>query len=890
MPIQASNVTHNNNGHFYRIAIDIAKEGSEVWDLTPYFKGRVGDDNFGLQIVWYYQGRLLDVTGKTPYIKGNVGHYSFDDQKNLQLAPDADVVVSHGNPNDCQANGQATYYFPQQMFMTDGIFKGFIGLQDDNQNLTGVDIWFRVLPGVARMGHACDFYVDILDKTIADFKEKIRQQSIDFDAALQQELQKEKDLIQQKLDAASDAIDTDKATLEKLAASVGAIQDQIDSKNIVTEKEFKIGLDSARKSMEDILKNATSGAPKPIKDLMTLQSTYPNGTDGFFVANDNNHRYAYVDNSWKDLGLYQSNGILDNSIDRTKLSDTYASPYDFLYGIKINLDQFFKEGNYILSKDDNGDIPRGLPLDANLDKYIYMLENRVAGHNEAIYVHQTLIRSDGASYERFLSKSGKFNTDWNYVQENGLFIKAVAKEGLREIHLDLTDYELYNQNGETSSFKSQQASDPGYPQMAVYKAAQKFPVSAGDKYVIYGYTDSTMLYALTDTNGKVYTSISGQKELYRWHFTVSQDGYLLVNSLYGKTRLWKVDGTQAINGEKLIEESVKMPALQSSIQNSFYAQTEILQAQKNDHGVYKADGSLVYSSATSSIGKVHVASGESYRITSSEVDGIAILLFDGNNNLTRSFGAKDIVIPSENEWSIAVNGNNAKIEHIVGYLPKTLIGQNWCALGDSLTSKYTLGEGVPNYVQLVAERTGVTYYQQGHGGGGYLADSNAFLSLFPKDNSDIVTIFGSFNDVYVNDFRAGEAGTTDTSTLWGAVKKVIDNCYSVNPDIRIGLIAPTPWISVNPQQTGTNEAISEAFSHQGAKAGEDYVQTLKEISDYYSIPFLDLYHNSGLRVYDQDWDDTHTHVNELGKGDGGHLNTRGSKIIANKMIKFIESL
>lgn len=239
MPIQVNNVTHNNNGHFYRIAIDIAKEGSEVWDLTPYFKGRVGDDNFGLQIVWYYQGQLLDVTGKTPYIKGNVGHYSFDDQKNLQLAPDADVVVSHGDPNDCQANGQATYYFPQQMFMTDGVFKGFIGLQDDNQNLTGVDIWFRVLPGVANMGKACDFYVDILDKTIADFKEKIRQQSIDFDTALQQELQNEKNLIQQKLDAASGAMDESTAALGNLAASVGHIQSLINAGDVVSQSEYQ---------------------------------------------------------------------------------------------------------------------------------------------------------------------------------------------------------------------------------------------------------------------------------------------------------------------------------------------------------------------------------------------------------------------------------------------------------------------------------------------------------------------------------------------------------------------------------------------------------------------------------------------------------------------------
>lgn len=291
MPIQVSNVTHNNDGHFYRIAIDIAKEGAEVWDLTPYFKGRVGDDNFGLQIVWYYQGRLLDVTGKTPYIKGNVGHYSFDDQKNLQLAPDADVVVSHGDPNDCQANGQATYYFPQQMFMTDGVFKGFIGLQDDNQNLTGVDIWFRVLPGVANMGKACDFYVDILDKTIADFNEKIRQQSIDFNTALQQELQEEQNLIQQKLDAAGNAMDEDTAALGKLAASVGAIQAQIDAGNVITRAEFLDVQNAIKTELSNI-----STTPETFGSVDALTAKYPNGeTRLAIVANNDGANFYYYD-------------------------------------------------------------------------------------------------------------------------------------------------------------------------------------------------------------------------------------------------------------------------------------------------------------------------------------------------------------------------------------------------------------------------------------------------------------------------------------------------------------------------------------------------------------------------------------------------------------------
>jgi len=180
------NVTHNNNGHHYRIAIDIAKEGAEVFDLTPYFKGRVGDNNFGLQIVWYYQGQLLDVEGMKPFIQGNVGHYSFDDKKNLQMAPDAGTVSSTGDPKDCQANGQALYRFPEQMFPKEGIFKGFIGLLDDSDDgghthLTGVNIWFRVLGGVAQMGRACDFYISDLDTAIANAKEKLRQAGIEHE-------------------------------------------------------------------------------------------------------------------------------------------------------------------------------------------------------------------------------------------------------------------------------------------------------------------------------------------------------------------------------------------------------------------------------------------------------------------------------------------------------------------------------------------------------------------------------------------------------------------------------------------------------------------------------------------------------------------------------------
>ena len=140
MPVQQ--IKHNNDGKFYHIAIDIAKEGAQLFDLTPYVKGRVGDNNFGLLVDWYRQGMLMNVNGAyKPIIDGLVGNFSFDKNGNMKMDDDASPVYSVGKPEDCGPAGQVTYYFPEQMFPKEGIFKGYLGLIDDKGNrYSGVDI------------------------------------------------------------------------------------------------------------------------------------------------------------------------------------------------------------------------------------------------------------------------------------------------------------------------------------------------------------------------------------------------------------------------------------------------------------------------------------------------------------------------------------------------------------------------------------------------------------------------------------------------------------------------------------------------------------------------------------------------------------------------------
>lgn len=333
-------VTHDNNGRFYRIKMDLAKEGSEIWDLTPYFKGRVGDNRFGLQVVWTCQGRLLDTTGMKPYIEGNVGNYSFDDKKDLQLAPDAATVRYTGNPSDCQSGGRVTYYFPEQMFPRDGIFKGYIGLLDDRDDssqphISGVTVWFRVLPGIAQMGHACDVYISDLDKALQNFKETLRQHNIDYENQLNSNNAEFQRQVQQVIADARNAynsqvansrdamnaldaeVKANRAELTNINDHLAGVEQQIAIHDIVTIPQHQEDLKNISNAIDERLANVKT-APVAVENATTLQQRYPNGADGIFIAADTGDKWLWLSGQWTDCGQYQAIGISDELIQPIK--------------------------------------------------------------------------------------------------------------------------------------------------------------------------------------------------------------------------------------------------------------------------------------------------------------------------------------------------------------------------------------------------------------------------------------------------------------------------------------------------------------------------------------------------------------------------------------------
>lgn len=333
MPVQQ--IKHNNDGKFYHIAIDIAKEGAQLFDLTPYVKGRVGDNNFGLLIDWYRQGMLMNVNGAyKPIIDGLVGNFSFDKNGNLKMDDDASPVYSVGKPEDCGPAGQVTYYFPEQMFPKEGIFKGYLGLIDDKGNrYSGVDIWFSVLAGNARMGIACDYYISELEKAIKEAEDDLTNHKKSMQQVVDEFVSKMNDLTSRITTQAND----DKALLETLEARIK--QDDIVTKPVLDAFEETINQKIAdiQKGFND-LKNSSIRIYNTIDDMKADESLAVGQTartlgkaklnDGggqtYKITDDEINRYSADYDQPAVINL--NNGHKAQQLDFT--NDDYYSPDD----------------------------------------------------------------------------------------------------------------------------------------------------------------------------------------------------------------------------------------------------------------------------------------------------------------------------------------------------------------------------------------------------------------------------------------------------------------------------------------------------------------------------------------------------------------------------------
>lgn len=252
----------------------------------------------------------------------------------------------------------------------------------------------------------------------------------------------------------------------------------------------------------------------------------------------------------------------------------------------------------------------------------------------------------------------------------------------------------------------------------------------------------------------------------------------------------------------------------------------------------------------------------------------------------KDYWMEEVPVPQTAKY--VVLGNNSAIS---GKLPVTVefmtsygtasnrkwVGKKWTCVGDSLTE--INDRASQRYLDYIQIDTGIKPYNMGLSGTGYAnkhAQGNAFIDRIvnvPLD-SDVVTIFGSFNDVFSsNPIPLGDVTDTGTSTLCGFINGTIDALYTTFPQAQLGVITPCPWENTNPSNT-TSDASK-------------YVQAIIDICKLRGIACLDLFHCSGMRP----WEDGYKAIYYTNDdGNGVHPNNLGHKIIAAHVNAFLETL
>lgn len=251
----------------------------------------------------------------------------------------------------------------------------------------------------------------------------------------------------------------------------------------------------------------------------------------------------------------------------------------------------------------------------------------------------------------------------------------------------------------------------------------------------------------------------------------------------------------------------------------------------------------------------------------SDDDGYVIFRIKDGHIITTGFNSESAIVTS----NLVEKLGNVNIYN-------RLKGVKWDALGDSLTDPSTVGNSHKNYTKWIAEKNGMNLNNCGVGGKGYWQGIEDEVQNVRSD-TDIVTIFGSLNDI--GNYTTNPGNPTDTwaggySTYCARARRVFDALLAVKTGIRIGVILPTPWVNYNPYDTASATQTDV----------ENMLKSLSDICKIYGIPVLDLYHNSNLRP----WDSTFRTAYYV-QADGYHPNEAGNKLfIAPQVEQFLLSL
>ena len=215
-----------------------------------------------------------------------------------------------------------------------------------------------------------------------------------------------------------------------------------------------------------------------------------------------------------------------------------------------------------------------------------------------------------------------------------------------------------------------------------------------------------------------------------------------------------------------------------------------------------------------------------------------------------------------------------------------LKGKKINILGDSITEGSGASSVCNRFADLLAKDTGAVVCNYGIGGTRYARQSVpsenprhdldfCTRAVEMEPDADIVLVFGGTNDYGHGDAPIGTPDDRTPETFYGAAHylyKTLRERY-VNSDI----IVFTPL-----HRCCENNVFGDGSKKEAGEPLRRYVEIIREVAEYYSLPVLDLYKNSGMQP-EVDI------IRETFMPDGLHPNDAGYRRLADTVISYLRN-
>ena len=213
-----------------------------------------------------------------------------------------------------------------------------------------------------------------------------------------------------------------------------------------------------------------------------------------------------------------------------------------------------------------------------------------------------------------------------------------------------------------------------------------------------------------------------------------------------------------------------------------------------------------------------------------------------------------------------------------------LKGKTVYFVGDSITQGSGASVRENSYVNVFAKNTGAKVVNYGVCGtriAKHKDPDNCFAEYFRLraekigDDADIIVVFGGTNDYGHGTALLGTMEDRTVDTFYGALHDLFYLLVSEHPQAQIVVLTPLHRL---------NEQKFAGEGSQNDKADlRVYVDVIREVAQYYSLPILDLFKVSGMQP-------AIPQIQQAFMTDGLHPNDAGHARLAKQLENFIKQL